>query len=87
MNRRQWNIGFYYSTDDIYLIGPMIARSLYYTSEVLLALVGRKCLVMPPRVVEVPGPRLRYLAQNCSVFSILGLANTRALGGGRGLRK
>ena len=56
--------------------------------EVLLArLLGRMCLMMPPRVEEVPGPRLRYLAQNCSVSSILGLANTRALGGGRGLRK
>ena len=56
--------------------------------EVLLArLVGRMLLMMPPRVVEVPGPRLRYLAQNCSVSSIPGLANTRALGGGRGLRK
>ena len=57
--------------------------------EVLLArLLGRMLLMMPPRVeVEVAGPRLRYLAQNCSVSSILGLANTRALGGGRGLRK
>ena len=55
--------------------------------EVLLArLLGRMLLMMPPRVVEVAGPRLRYLAQNCSVSSILGLANTRALGG-RGLRK
>ncbi len=56
--------------------------------EVLLArLVGRMCLMMPPRVVEMAGPRLRYLAQNCSVSSILGLVNTRALGGRRGLRK
>ena len=60
-----------------------------YTSEVLLArLLGRMLLMMPPRVLEVAGPRLRYLAQNCSVSSILGLVNNWALpGGGRGLRK
>ena len=50
--------------------------------EVLLArLLGRMLLMMPPRVLELEVPRLRYLAQNCSVSSILGLANTRALGG------